>query len=516
MLFLLSPVTIVRPTVSTPPGTSPAGTTRPPGASPAVVSAPRPVPNDDHEPALNTLDVTADANRSTSVAAYSSAKYGLAKYAKNTAVGLAGFALALATWEGILQLAVESRRGAAEHPALGRIENPGWMLNTREGGSRTRLNSLGMRSPEPTPKQPGEYRILMLGDSFTRADEVADGLSFSDRLQVALAESSMAESFMAESSMAESFPLKSLPAERVNPSDDVPAQPQRSVQVINAGKPSASPASYLYAADFHNQTFAPDSTVIQLSDSDFREDMNNAASEFYVTLSKAASDYEIVRNETFGSVDPLAQAVAKYAPQLRFLKQMSALRVGGRNLQGSVAPVADNAAAPPDSAELKALQAEDAALVGWTLNQLNQKFPNVVLVYLPAMNYQDAGVVSSDPRNAALENALEQAAERESIPLLNMRPDFFAYYRAQGTYLKGFHNTVPGQGHLNQTGHRLVAKRLNDFYQSFDGFTGRAADETPAASSESIQTSPAQTNLAQTKPAQSLPKPSHEESNHLL
>jgi len=461
---LLSSVIMVRPIISTPPSSA---------------SAPRSIPNDDYESIRPDIDT--DVSESTSVSGH-----GVAKYGKNAALGIAGFVLALATWEAILQLTVESRRGAAAHPALGRIENPGWLLHTREGHSRTRLNSLGMRAPEPTAKQPGEYRILVLGDSFTRADEVADGLNFSDRLQVSLAEAA---------------------ALRPSPSRDVSStqegsntQPQRSVQVINAGKPSASPASYLYAADFHNQTFEPDSTVIQLTDSDFREDMNSAVSEFYVAPSDTAGNYDLLLNETFGSVDPLAQAVAKYAPPLRPLKQMSALRVGGRNLHSNFSAIEElSGASSGSAADLQALQAEDASLVAWTLKQLKQKFPNVVLVYLPAINYQDAGAVSSDPRNAALENALEQAAEQEGIPLLNMRPDFFAYFRTQGTHIKGFHNTVPGQGHLNKTGHKLVAQRLIDFYQSFDDFddfTGGSVDglSMPPAPFEVRQTSAAQTN----------------------
>lgn len=479
--ILSSSVIMVRPTVS----------------PPSSASAPRPIPNGDYDPMLNTPDADSEGEKAISVPIH-----GLAKYGRNAAIGVVGFVLALATWEVILQLTVESRRGASEHPSLGRIENPGWILHTREGYSRTRLNSLGMRTLEPTAKQPGDYRILVLGDSFTRADEVADGVNFSDRLQVALNESAawQNQSPSKDASITQDEPI---------------TQPQPSVQVINAGKPSASPASYLYAADFHNQTFEPDSTVIQLSDSDFREDMNSAISEFYVASSEpsaleSSGDYELLRNETFGSVDPLAQAVVKYAPPLRSLMQMSALRVGGRNLHGSVSPAGELSEGASDSDNLQALQVEDAALVSWTLKQLKQKFPNVVLVYLPAVNYQDAGAVSSDPRNAALESALEQTAAQEGIPLLNMRSDFLAYFRSQGSYLKGFHNTVPGQGHLNETGHELVAQRLIDFYQGLESFTGGSA-EGGAMLSVPFSNSQTSSALSLSKSNQS-----HEESSSSL
>jgi hypothetical protein len=360
------------------------------------------------------------------------------------ATGTMGFALALMLWEGILRTMVESSQGLSDHPSIGKIDNPGPMLHTREGFNRTRLNSLGMRAAEPTPKLPGEYRILMLGDSFTRADEVSDGINFSDRLQAS---------------------FTSVP-ETSAPKTSAPETSAPKVQIINAGKPSASPASYLYAAKFHQQTFAPDSTVIQLTEHDFILDMSNESSEFYLKK-KGEADYQVRHNKSFGSADPLAQAVMKYAPGLRSLLQMSTLRIGGRNLSKLLSPTeADTPKSeePLTPEEAKRVQAKDAAMVRWTVQQLNQQFPNAVLLFIPSMNYQDAAEVSSDPRNAAIEKALTEASATEGVPLINMRADFLAHDRSVGTHLNGFNNTVPGQGHLNSPGHQLVASRLIDFY----------------------------------------------------
>jgi lysophospholipase L1-like esterase len=363
----------------------------------------------------------------------------LGKGIKATAMGAIAFAAALLLWEGILQLLVESNRGGSTHPALGKIDSPGLRQQTREGFGRFQLNSLGMRAPEPTPKQAGDQRILMLGDSFTRADEVNAGINFSDRLQTAF-------------NSRESAASKSAPV-------------SASVEIINAGKPSASPASYLYAAKFHRQTFDPDSTVIQITESDFTMDMNDPASEFY--LEKGASDgYQVRYNETFGSADPLAQAMTEHAPQMRSLLEMSVLRVGGRNLRNLISPPdsSDEAAPSLSPAEQQSIQAEDAATVQWTVRQLKAEFPNAVLLFIPAMGYQDAADISSDPRNAAIESSLETAAAAEGVPLINMRSDFLAHYRSSGTPLRGFNNTLPDEGHLNTAGHHLVAQRLFEFY----------------------------------------------------
>lgn len=366
----------------------------------------------------------------------------LLKSIQTAAIGALGFASALMLWEGILQLTVESNRGASKHPAIGKIDNPGFRQQTREGFGRFQLNSLGMRAAEPTPKQPGEQRILMLGDSFTRADEVNTGINFSDRLQSAL------NPFPADA--AQSSPAQSSPAQ---------------IQIINAGKPSASPASYLYAAEFHRQTFTPDSTVIQLTESDFTMDMNNPESEFYIEK-VPGQGYQVRHNEAFGSADPLAQAVTEHVPQLRSLLEMSVLRVGGRNLHNLISPTDSSAEAAPSltPAERQSVRSEDIATVQWTVKQLKAQFPNAVLLFIPAMSYKDAGNISSDPRNAAIENSLEAAAVAEDVPLLNMRADFLAHYRSGGTHLRGFNNTLPDEGHLNAVGHRLVAQRLIEFY----------------------------------------------------
>jgi len=389
------------------------------------------------------------------------ASSGLASTLRLIAFATAGFVSALVLWEMILRLAVETSQGVNAHPALGKIDSPGPMLHTREGFSRTTLNSLGMRGPEPTPKQPGDYRILLLGDSFTRADEVSDGLSFGDRLQAHFV-----------SAYKKTNRLNYNPSDQLLMTAGTSRQITEKVNVINAGKPSASPAGYLHAADFHKATFAPDATVIQLTEHDFTMDMSSEYSEFYL---KKVGDrsYAVEHNEDFGSADPLAQKVMGKVPALRSLFTLSSLRIGGRNLSAALSSPDEAEAEAPlsdaEEAQLQAqLQAEDAAMIDWTLRQLSQTFPNVVLVFIPAMNYEDTGPISSVPRNAAIEKALAEAAAEQGIPLINMRADFREYYARKGTQLKGFSNTLPGEGHLNSRGHQLITRRLIEFFNQPD------------------------------------------------
>ena len=57
---------------------------------------------------------------------------------------------------------------------LGRLLAPGLYVSGQEGFCVTHVNRLGMRNREIGPKRPGDYRILMLGDSYTEGFQVGD------------------------------------------------------------------------------------------------------------------------------------------------------------------------------------------------------------------------------------------------------------------------------------------------------------------------------------------------------
>ena len=74
---------------------------------------------------------------------------------------------------------------AEAHPEFGRRNRPGagWK-KTSEYTSWIEVNSKGLRGAEiDYPKPPGEYRILVVGDSFTFAEQVNQNETFSQRLE---------------------------------------------------------------------------------------------------------------------------------------------------------------------------------------------------------------------------------------------------------------------------------------------------------------------------------------------
>ncbi|MEM9163556.1 MAG: hypothetical protein AAGC54_10880 [Cyanobacteria bacterium P01_F01_bin.4] len=357
------------------------------------------------------------------------------------------FLLALLLWEVILRNLVESSPGNKTHPALGTIRKLGTSIQTQEGIARVRFNSLGMRHPEIQPKQPNEYRVLVLGDSYTFADQVADQQIFT-----ALTESMLAKPFLNSG---------------------------RKVQVINAGKPGASPANYLYAADFYNSTIHPDSVVVQLVPSDLAVQLTNSAEEFY--LAEQDGQYQVVHNKSFSSGDTLAQLIISRFPKFDVLLQMSVLRVGSRQAQQLFAntnvEITPSAIANNTQTQSKAeprLSNQEKALLDWMVQSFKRSFPELVFVYMPAINYEDfklgrladrTKLSDEAARNLLIEEYLAEKAEAYQIPMINMRSDFIAFYRDRNMTVKGFNNTRPGLGHFNVAGHELIAEKLVNFYK---------------------------------------------------
>ncbi|HEX5760550.1 MAG TPA: SGNH/GDSL hydrolase family protein [Thermoanaerobaculia bacterium] len=67
------------------------------------------------------------------------------------------------------------------------------------------------------------------------------------------------------------------------------------------------------------------------------------------------------------------------------------------------------------------------------------------------------------PDLLAPERRLAALARREGFPLLALAPDLQRHATRTRTYLHGFPNTAPGQGHWNWEGHRVAGNRLADW-----------------------------------------------------
>lgn len=337
--------------------------------------------------------------------------------------GLLAMTLALGLWEVILGNTVSRSPGSTEHPILGRINKPGIEVQGKEGFSRTKINSFGMRGEEILPKAQGEYRVLFLGDSYTKAAQVLDNNTYAHLLQEKLSKKSK---------------LK--------------------IKSINSGRDGSSPAQYIQLANFYNAEIQPDVVVVQINDLDFTEDMLNQERQFYVVQEK--NTFKPVYVKHFTSDNPVSKIFLKKLPQLSFLLEYSIARVGGDNVGKLLTAKESMSAVANDKFQQRDLKQHDT-LVNWTVQELQNKYhEKLVILYLPFIDYHN---LTKSPSH--LETVLAEISKKRGVKFVNMRRDFLEYYKIHRQTAYGFNNTEPGTGHLNEIGHALTAENLADFLQ---------------------------------------------------
>jgi len=281
-----------------------------------------------------------------------------------------------------------------------------------EGFSWSHLNALGMRGPDVGPKHPAEKRVLFLGDSFTEAFQVPRADSYPEVLASALSTGGA------------------------------------SVTSVNAGRNGASPASYLHLAQYYRSTFEPDAVVIQLSEQDVGSDLDNPNRNFY--LEKTSSGYRTVFNEGFRSANPIVQN----NPWIENVLGVPAVRLAGDTLSKAAQGISAGSQ-PPVTESVPTDREFDQAGLDWVVDSLAREYPDAVIAFVPELDY------FGDPaRTIAVERALQAAAARNGLTFVNPRTTFADVYAATHVPATGFNNTRPGKGHLNRTGHRILAEQL--------------------------------------------------------
>ncbi len=84
----------------------------------------------------------------------------------------------------------------------------------------------------------------------------------------------------------------------------------------------------------------------------------------------------------------------------------------------------------------------------------------VLLLHVPKVPRLASGRVRLDDPQAALAQVVGRACARNKVPFVDLGPAFIANFQATGNFPRGFFNSPPGTGHLNEEGHRLVAEAV--------------------------------------------------------
>lgn len=321
----------------------------------------------------------------------------------------AGFATAFIVWNVICGLLVWKPSGYRMDAVQGRVYDAGLYVHGVEGFSWSVMDRYGMRGEAGDPD--ADTRVLFLGDSFTEALQVYDEHTFA-RGTAQLLE-----------------------------------QEGRAVASINAGRSGASPAGYIELAGWYGDEFSPDVTVVQVSDQDFASDVLNPDRTFF--LRAEGDSWRAVRNESFVSANPVIRRLPWVAPVL----DVPVLRLGSDTLSKLAAAQRMKAAAPARSTAPVA--GPDEELVHWMLSALDERYDRLVLLYLPTIDY------AGDARATTVTERVVLGQARElGITVVNPRERFAREYGEHHVVATGFWNSTPGTGHLNASGHEMVAAEL--------------------------------------------------------
>jgi hypothetical protein len=78
----------------------------------------------------------------------------------------------------------------------------------------------------------------------------------------------------------------------------------------------------------------------------------------------------------------------------------------------------------------------------------------------PGVEFDDSGdMVPVVDKNKLRD--FERFCNEHGITFIDMADDFIAAYDREKIVPYGFSNTLPGEGHLNKYGHKIIAERLS-------------------------------------------------------
>ena len=322
---------------------------------------------------------------------------------------IALFAVMFGGFEVLGRLAIGHSPRERADPRYDRLPLPHEpVVHSSEGFSRGRTNELG-HLDAPLPRPLPADGILVVGDSYTEARQVALAERFTDRLGARLGR-----------------------------------------RVYNAGHTGWSPINAVAFITAERATFAPATVIVQVSGNDLGDIVTPRRPHVVEQGSGLAIAWpDRVKRGTARRITDLRLALSRSAFAADLLSASLTLLGGGRgDDEGDAGASKAGACTEPDPRVARALP--------WLVGELAKTHPDVRLLYLPLLEYHGGCVDTC----AAGRDLYRRAAELAHVPLIDVTDALCARFRATRQPLHGFWNTVPGTGHLNSEGHAVVADVL--------------------------------------------------------
>jgi lysophospholipase L1-like esterase len=275
------------------------------------------------------------------------------------------------------------------------------VVESTEGFGRARTNELGHLDAAMPRVLPADG-ILVIGDSLTEGRQVALEDRFTDLAGTTLAR-----------------------------------------RVYNVGHTGWSPLNAIAFLRAERATFSPATVIVQVSGNDL-EDMV-AARRPHLVERNGSFDFVLPDRDKKGFAKTINR-VKNFASRSALAGELisSALTMFG---QGDGGPGETTCEAPKPLA-IRALP--------WVIGELRAAHPDVRLLYLPLLDYHaDCTDRCSDARVV-----FERAARDANVPFIDTTSALCERFRNTRQPMHGFWNSIPGTGHLNADGHRVVAETL--------------------------------------------------------
>ncbi len=351
-------------------------------------------------------------------------------------------------------------------PLLGWSLRPGasaWEAD--EGLAWTRINSHGYRDRERTAIKPWNvYRVAVLGDSYTEARQVE-----MDKMFTSLAEDELNRRHCCG---------------------------ERKVEVLNFGIPGYGTGQELLLLRERVWNFCPDMIVLQFySGNDIFNNHRalninscDMAPYFLLRNGKLELDESFRQGRafdpTFIKLKGIGADIMNSFVLLQMvykLRRLSAQReeVARVKTEGQTVAQTDPNAPPPEYQRYLAFlpPAIPPMVEAWQVTEgliseihkevRSHNVPLLIMI-LPTTHQ-----IRHDPKEheayrvkykiESLEYAddrVEQHASANGIPILRMSKPLIEEARRTGTYMAGFANTAPNEGHFNERGHVVIAREL--------------------------------------------------------
>ena len=300
--------------------------------------------------------------------------------------------------------------GAISDSDLGWVNRPNSMVfYTKEGWATNKFNSMGFNDRD-IPSEEYDNHILVLGDSFTEALELPQKINFTSIIE------------------------SKLPC----------------LDVINAGRSGLSPVQYPIVFERFSKVSPINSVVMVLTGSDAKDILTSNAEITRDKFSGNIIGITLKEKKRSQIKDKLLYVIGKSA-LATYLKDRLKLALQKKSLT------------PPDLEEVLTKQEvhKISEILNFVIDKINSETA-LSVVFIPRLKYMSKGMVKYEANGKQFEMIIKNVTKNQNIPFKSFKNDLTEFYIESKQPPIGYANFKILQGHINHSGHRIVASGIMD------------------------------------------------------